>query len=211
MSPGFLLDLPLALVALGVALAMRPWRALGGKPPPGAWLLWWAFLPALWGADRYVHMPLALPLSGACMLMLMTGWPLAVLAFVPVALLTMALGDLDAAEALHRLVWLGIAPATLAMAIGALLRRWLPNHLFVYILGRGFFGTAVASALAGWLALALTGSAHGISGEDQALGLWLAAWGDAWLAGILVAIFVAFKPEWLATYADRIYLPGKPG
>jgi uncharacterized membrane protein len=22
-----------------------------------------------------------------------------------------------------------------------------------------------------------------------------------------VAIFVAFRPEWLATYADRIYLP----
>jgi len=45
----------------------------------------------------------------------------------------------------------------------------------------------------------------------QAVGLWLAAWGDAWLAGMLVAIFVAFRPEWLATYADRIYLPIKPG
>jgi uncharacterized membrane protein len=26
---------------------------------------------------------------------------------------------------------------------------------------------------------------------------------------MLVAIFVAFRPEWLATYADRLYLPGK--
>jgi uncharacterized membrane protein len=24
---------------------------------------------------------------------------------------------------------------------------------------------------------------------------------------MLVAIFVAFKPEWLATYTDQIYLP----
>jgi len=206
-----LIDLVMALAALAVALALRPWRALGGAAPPWPWLAWGALLPALWGADRYVHIPLALPLSGACLLMLMAGWPLAVLGFVPVAALTLLLTDLDAAGALHRLVWLGIAPATIALVLGALLRRWLPQHLFVYILGRGFFATAIAGALAGWGALALGGNAAGLSGEVQAVGLWLAAWGDAWLAGMLVAIFVAFRPEWLATYADRIYLPIKPG
>jgi uncharacterized membrane protein len=39
------------------------------------------------------------------------------------------------------------------------------------------------------------------------LGRGLAAWADAWLAGMLVAIFVAFRPQWLATYTDRLYLP----
>ena len=204
------IDLVMALAALATALALRPWRALGGAAIPWPWLAWGALLPAFWGADRYVHIPLALPLSGACLLMLMAGWPLAVLGFVPVAALMLLLTDLDAAGALHRLLWLGIAPATLALAMGALLRRWLPHHLFVYILGRGFFATALAGALAGWAALALGGSAAGLSGELHAMGLWLAAWGDAWLAGMLVAIFVAFRPEWLATYADRIYLPVKP-
>jgi len=204
------IDLVMALAALATALALRPWRALGGAAPPWPWLAWGALLPAFWGADRYVHIPLALPLSGACLLMLMAGWPLAVLGFLPVAALTLLLTDLDAAGALHRLVWLGVAPATIAMIIGAMLRRWLPQHLFVYILGRGFLATAVAGALAGWGALALGGNASGLSGEVQAVGLWLAAWGDAWLAGMLVAIFVAFRPEWLATYADRIYLPVKP-
>ena len=27
---------------------------------------------------------------------------------------------------------------------------------------------------------------------------------------MLVAIFVAFRPQWLATYSDRIYLPPRP-
>jgi len=40
---------------------------------------------------------------------------------------------------------------------------------------------------------------------DLMLGRWLAAWGDAWLCGMIGAIFVAFRPQWLATYADRIF------
>jgi uncharacterized membrane protein len=32
------------------------------------------------------------------------------------------------------------------------------------------------------------------------------AWGDAFVTGMLTAIFVAFKPAWLATWSDRLYL-----
>ena len=39
------------------------------------------------------------------------------------------------------------------------------------------------------------------------LGRWLSAFGDAWITGMLTAIFVAFRPHWLATYTDRLYLP----
>jgi uncharacterized membrane protein len=39
------------------------------------------------------------------------------------------------------------------------------------------------------------------------LGHWLMAWGEAFSTGMLVAIFVAFKPEWLATWSDARYLP----
>lgn len=203
------LDLLLATTALAIALALRPWRAVGASGPPWPWLAWWLLMPALWGADRYAAMPVAQPLSGACLLMLMTGWPLAVLALVPVAALTALFAGLDAAEALQRGVWLGLVPATLAMAFGAAVRRWLPNHLFVYIFGRGFFGTAIAGTLAGVLSTLLHALPAGLQAEDLMLARLLAAWGDAFLAGMLVAIFVAFRPQWLATYADRIYL--RPG
>ena len=204
------LDLLLAGVALAAELALRPWRAVGPRGPPWPWLAWAMLLPAFWGADRYAAMPVAQPLSGACLLMLMAGWPMAMLALVPVAGLTMWAAGLDAAEALHRLVWLGVAPASLAMALGAALRRWLPNHLFVYILGRGFFATAIAGSAAGALSVALHGLPGGLQAGDLLLARFLAAWGDAFLAGMVVAIFVAFRPEWLATYADRIYLPVTP-
>jgi uncharacterized membrane protein len=35
---------------------------------------------------------------------------------------------------------------------------------------------------------------------------WLMAWGDAFITGMAAAIFVAFKPEWLATWSDQRYL-----
>ena len=202
------LDALLALPALTVALALRPWRALQADGPPWAWLAWAALLPALWGADRLVATPVAQPLSGVCLLVLLAGWPLAMLALLPVAVLCAGLAGLGAADALHRAVWLGVVPGTLALGFGLALRRWLPQHLFVYILGRAFFGTALCTAAAGAVSAWLHGAPGGLLEGDLMLGRWLAAWGDAWLCGMLVAIFVAFRPQWLATYTDRRYLPG---
>jgi uncharacterized membrane protein len=39
------------------------------------------------------------------------------------------------------------------------------------------------------------------------LGRWLIAWGDAVATGMLTAVFVAYRPEWLLTWSDRRYLP----
>lgn len=203
----FWLDALLGATAVAAALAVRPWRALPDAGPPWPWLAWWAVLPLLWSADRLSSMPLALALPGSCLLMLMAGWPLAVLALLPVAALTGLLAGLAPDEALHRFVWLGLAPSTIAFALGAAIRRWLPNHLFVYILGRGFFASALANMAAGIAAAALQGPPPGTSADDLMLARGLVAWGDAFIAGMLVAIFVAFRPRWLATYADRIYLP----
>jgi uncharacterized membrane protein len=200
-------DVPIALGAVLAALAVRPWRALPAGGPPWFWLAWWVLLPLMWSADRLSAAPLTPALPGSVLLMLMAGWPLAVLALVPVAAVAALLGGLDAAEALHRLAWLGIVPATLALALGALVRRALPNHLFVYILGRGFFAAAIANTLAGLGAVALHGAPAGTSTADLMLARGFAAWGDAIVCGMLVAIFVAFRPHWLATYSDRIYLP----
>jgi len=200
-------DLALALAATVLALALRPWRAVTDLPWPA--LALWAALPLLWSVDRLSAMPVMQPLAGSCLLLMMLGWPLAVLMLLPVAGLMAVMTDLGAVELLQRLVWLGLVPITLSMAIGAALRRWLPHHLFVYILGRGFFATGLALGLAGALSVALNSVPYGLNADDVVLARVLAASGDAFITGMFVAIFVAFRPQWLATYADRIYLPPK--
>ena len=202
-----LLDPLLAVAALLVALALKPWRVAAAAPPAWPALACWATMPLLWSLDRVAGTPLLQPLSGAGLLLLMLGWPLTVLALLPVLGLITLLSGLDAAEALHRTVWLGLVPATLALGLGAAMRRWLPHHLFIYILGRGFFGTALAVAGAGIAAALLFGVPAELNLADVMLARGLTAFGDAFITGMLVAIFVAFRPHWLATYADRIYLP----
>ncbi|MBK7263368.1 MAG: hypothetical protein IPI03_16505 [Rubrivivax sp.] len=205
-------DLGLAAAALALALVLRPWRALvpDGPPWPWPWLAWAALLPLFWTVDRVLAMPVMQPLSGACLLVLLMGWPMAMLALLPVALLAAWLAGLDAAEAMHRAVWLGVVPGTLALLFGLALRRWLPHHVFVFILGRAFFGTALCTAAAGIASSWLHGMPGGLVESDLMLARWLAAWGDAWLCGMIVAIFVAFRPQWLATYTDRLYLSTRP-
>lgn len=204
------LDATLALAALLVALLLRPWRAVAAGGPPWPWLAWAAVMPLLWVADHLVAMPVAQPLSGVCLLVLLMGWPLAMLALLPVALVAAGSVGLPLAEALHRAVWLGVVPGTLALGFGLALRRWLPPQLFIYILGRGFIGTLLCTALAGAASVWLHGTPAGLDTGDLMLGRWLAAWGDAWLCGLLAAIFVAYRPQWLATYTDRLYLPPRP-
>lgn len=101
-------------------------------------------------------------------------------------------------------------PATLALGLGALLRRFTGEHLFVYVLGRAFLGTAVCAfatgALAQWSGQLLPGVDEGLSMVAR----WLMAWGDAFMTGMLAAIFVAFKPQWLATWSDQLYLRKPP-
>lgn len=200
------LSLALVIVALAVALALRPWRALRGAQLLHPWFASLVLMPWLWAAQRFMPGGVAVQLSGACLMVLMLGWPLAVLSLVPIAALGAWLGGIAWPQALDHLAWNGIVTATLALAIGLATRRWLPRHPFVFILGRGFLVTALATVLGGALSALVSPLPPGSELGSILLGHWLMAWGEAFATGMLVAIFVAFKPEWLATWSDARYL-----
>lgn len=201
----FWLELALGLPALVVALVLKPWRMLRGPLLTPA-LAALALLPWFWLLPQQLPQGLQVQLSGASLLALMLGWPLAVPVLALVALQVWALGQHDAQTVLSQWVWLGLAPATLALALGALLRRWLPAHPFIYTLGRGFIGTALAVFGAGLLQELAQRWLTGVSLHDALVARWLMAWGDAFLTGMFCAIFVAFAPQWLATWSDQRYL-----
>lgn len=201
------LSLAVIVVALAVALALRPWRQLRGAPIWHPWLACLVLLPWLWAAQRVMPGGVAVQLSGACLMVLMLGWPLAVLSLVPIAALGAWLGGIAWPQALDHLAWNGIVAATLALLVGLATRRWLPHHPFVFILGRGFIVTALAMMGAGTLSACLTPPSDSTELGSVLLGHWLMAWGEAFSTGMLVAIFVAFRPQWLATWSDERYLP----
>ncbi len=203
----FFLNASLLACALAVALWMRPWRWLRGGALLSPVLATLVVLPWLWALPQLHAMPLQLQFSGACMVALMLGWPLAVLLLVLVAGIAGVLSGVPSLEGMVALaLWQGVLPATLALALGALLRWLTGEHLFVYVLGRAFLGTAIclfaSSGLAQWLGQSLPG----VDGDLSMVAHWLMAWGDAFMTGMLTAVFVAFKPQWLATWSDRLYL-----
>ena len=61
MPPMFNLDVMLGLLAVGLALALRPWRALVRSSPPWPALAWWAVLPLMWSLDAITGMPVLQP------------------------------------------------------------------------------------------------------------------------------------------------------
>lgn len=204
-----LIEWGVAGLALVVALSLRPWRMLRGALLTPA-LAAVALLPWLWLLPQKMPQGLQIQLSGASLLVLMLGWPLAVLVLALVGLVVWAVGQAGAEQVLSQWVWVGLVPATLALGIGAVLRRWLPPNPFVYTLGRGFLGTAAAVFLSGALMVWLHRLAGVPESEHAIVGRWLMAWGDAFLTGMFSAIFVAFAPHWLATWSDQRYLQPPP-
>ena len=205
-------------VALAMSLWLRPWRmlsrqALGNDGPSEPsplvtpLLATLVVLPWLWALPTLHRMPLQLQWSGACLVVLMLGWPLAIPALVAVGGIAAVLSpSLDWADAVGTIAWQGVVPATLALALGAVIRRLIGTQPFVYVLGRAFLGTAVCLFLANVLGQWSGHSLPGVEGDLSLVARWLMAWGDAFVTGMLTAIFVAFKPEWLATWSDRLYL-----
>ena len=214
-----MLESALALIALILALLLRPWRQLLSRRPlvtqssgdaSGLWtplLATLVVLPWMWALPTLHQMPLQLQWSGACLVLLMLGWPLAVLTLLAVGVITWLLSpSLSVPATLALTVWHGLVPATLAMGWGALLRRFLGTKVFVYLFGRGFFGTVVCLFITGLLAQAAGEQLPGVQQELGKIARWLMAWGDAVVTGMLTAVFVAYRPQWLATWSDDLYL-----
>ena len=213
------LEAAIALLALSLALLCRPWRMLGSRPGPGGMqdpvlspLLTPLFaslvlLPWVWALPALHQMPLQLHWSRAPLVVLLIGWPLAVPVLLAVGAIAFALAPaLDLSEALGMVVWQGLVPATLAMLWGAAVRRWCWHNIFVFILLRGFFGTVlclfVASLLGQWAGHVLPN----INEDLSRMARWLMAWADGVTTGMLTAVFVVFRPRWVATWSDAIYL-----
>lgn len=204
------LDWAVLAPALLVALLFKPWLPLRHAPLQSPWLGTMVLLPCVWWTQNLLPNGMALHVSGVCLLVLMFGWPLAMWCLLPIALgasLIQARAWPDVDAVVGQIVWMGVIPGTLALALGMLVRRFLPHHLFVYILARGFFTTALAITATGYLASLAMHRPDTLDQGDWMLGYWLLGWGEAISTGMLTAIFVAFKPHWLLTYSDQRYLP----
>lgn len=212
MTPGILAQLILVVLTLAMALALRPWRMLRGSGPGSALatplLAALTLLPWLWAFPSNAALPIAVQWSGAPLLVLMLGWPLAIPVLACAGLTTVAAAGASWPDAVSSIVWLGALPATAVLLLGQAVRRTLGTHPAVYLLGRGF-AVPLLALLACRMAQAL---AEGrVAADDELLlaAALLMSMSEAATTCALVSILVAVRPRWLATWSEALYLGGR--
>jgi len=162
-----------------------------------------ALVAALWGVRAELPAGFTLHFLGAALLYLMFGAPLALAGMALAAALACALGSGWAA---WPALWLtdGLVPVLCAFAAHRLIERLAPPNLFVYVFGAAFAGAG--------LSMIASLAAHRLLGDGVepfvALGLML-GFGEAFLTGGLVTLFVVYRHEWVCTFDDSRYLASR--
>lgn len=208
----------LAIVAMLISAALlyhnlraAPWRRLTAPGAFSAWCFSIIALPLLWRFNVPVMEGAGLHLLGMPIFVMMFGRHLAMAGIgLSVFAYTAAFDGAWANLGLNLLL-LAVVPAYCGDAIMRATERFLPHHMFVYLLGNGFFGALAMLALTGMLSLAVNlALAHGTPIVTDALAfMLLLAWGESFLTGFLLTIFTVYRPEWVLTFDDDVYLQGK--
>ncbi|MGE5386486.1 MAG: energy-coupling factor ABC transporter permease [Betaproteobacteria bacterium] len=196
------------VAAAGVRRA--PWGALRDPARFNVWLGMVVLLTVLWSLKAGVKPGLDFHFVGAALFTLSVGsW----LAFFGLSLVTAGAGF--GAETgffafgLNALLVAGAGPL-ISVGLLRLAECHLPRQPFVYIFANGFFGAWLAVIGIGCCAaaiLALDG-AYTIDylGSEYLPYVGLLGFAEAWLSGMMVTIFVIYRPSWISTFNDARYL-----
>lgn len=105
---------------------------------------------------------------------------------------------------------LGAVPVAVTWGIHKLAHRWLPRHLFVYFFLNAFVAAGISMSVVGLVSASFHYGAGLYPGayllQEYLPFYLLMAWSEAFLSGMLVTVMVVWKPEWVATFSDSVYL-----
>lgn len=195
------------------ALKRAPWRSLTQPVLLNVWLGITVTLLGLWQIKAGIKPGLDLHLLGASAFTLITGWALAVVGLSIVMLVATLLGDGGLSNLPFHGIMLIALPVGLTQLALRLNNRYLPRHLFVYLFACVFFGTALAMAATAFATNALLAWAAVYPARylyhDYLPYFLLLSGPEALITGMVLTLMVVFRPQWVASFDDRVYY-GEP-
>jgi uncharacterized membrane protein len=202
-----------AVILVGIAAYRAPWFHLKETESLNILLAVTVGIMVVWTLRAGFSPGLDIHLVGATLLTLMFGWEFATLAITLILVAhTIYAGSSWLALPVNA-VLVGALPSLVTRAIFHVSDSRLPNNFFIYIFICAFFGAAVAVATV----VFATSGVHWISGAYSWDYLWqnytryvpLAMLPEAFITGMLMSVFIAYRPEWVSTFDDSRYLDNK--
>ena len=160
-----------------------------------------ALVAALWGVRTTLPPGAGLHFLGAAALYLLFGAPRALLGLGLAALLAALLGGTP----LGAIPWTWLAnaacPVAVIWGVHRAVTRFAPPNPFFYVFGVAFAGAGLSMIAS----LALRGAAGAGIDPFVALSLMM-GFGEAFLTGMLVTLFVVYRRDWVTTFDDARWL-----
>lgn len=190
-----------------------PWLRLRESVLLHLWLGMIVVLVLIWSMQAGVKPGLGMHLLGAMVFTLSFGpW----LAFIGLSLVA-AVVTFNADGS-----WLAYAASTLLAAgvgvgLSQLLYRvlsgTLPPHFFVFIFVNAFFGAALSVIGVGFVISSVLAMAGAYEWDylfsEYFPYFLLLGFAEAWLSGMVITLFVVYRPGWVVTFDDERYLANK--
>jgi len=198
---------------LFVTLRSRPWAWLDSNSRQHAYAGATVVCMLLWSISAKLGGGPSFHLLGTTVLTLMFGPRLAyVAACIALMGVSLAGGAGWIAYGVNALL-MGAVPIAVSYGIYRWADRRLPNHFFVYVLVCAFVNGALAMMACRLAALTLCWYADipetGTATSDYLLASVLLAWGEALTTGMMMTVFVVYRPGWVMLFDDARYIVGR--
>ena len=188
-------------------------QLLKNKPAQHVYFGAMVALLLLWGLKAGISPGLGFHHLGATLFTLMFGWPLAIIGLSVILIVSVA-------QQYNELVALGVnvslsvaIPVVTSYVILKVSQKYLPDNFFIYIFIAAFFGAGAAVAVSRLTSIALLSwvGAYPDSRliQESLLYTPLFMFPEMFITGMLISIFVIYKPDWVITFDDARYLDGK--
>ena len=196
-----------------LAVWRAPWVRLKDSEHLNVWLGMIVLLTFVWSLKAGVKPGLSMHLLGATVCTLCFGRQLA---FVGLSLVLAGITANGASGyfsyALNALLLAGVSVAISHLFL-TLVQRFLPKHFFVYIFVNGFVGAALTVMAVGLVSTFFLGFSE-VYDFDYLISEYLPyfillGFSEAWLSGMLMTLFVVYRPNWVFTFDDSLYLAKK--
>ncbi len=197
-------------ILTATAIWRAPWHKLLERDSANVYFATIVILLLFWNLKAGVSPGQSFHFLGASAAALMFGWEFAFLAVQALVLAT-TLDGRGGWEtfALNTLI-LGAIPTLVTHNLRRFSQSKLPHNLFIYIFLNCFFAASLGILLAGVTAYGLLATSHAYSvaelNQNYLPFLLLLALPEGTLNGIAMTVMIVYKPAWVATFSDKMYL-----